>query len=220
MNLYVVVEGKSEKLVYSEWIPHINPLLIEVQHVADVTNNSFVIVQGGGMPQYFDVIEAAIADINDLRNIDRLVVCVDSEDMTRQEKFDEVSSFIQSFTCHSRVHVVIQHFCFESWALANNRAMPSTVRSLTLKRFKAHFDVTKRDPELLLPLPDSELNRAQTAHSYLRAMLNAKWPHISAYVKGRDAGPVAHDSYLRNLRLRRTNTGHIPSFDNLIAAFS
>jgi hypothetical protein len=220
MNVYVVVEGKSEKIVYSKWIPHVNPRLHEVEHISDLTNDTFVIVQGGGMPQYFEVIEAAIDDINSVRNIDRLVICVDSEDMTYQEKLLEVSSFVQPLSCQARVHIVIQHFCFEAWALGNHRAMPVTVHSANLRKFKQHFDVSKRDPELLTPLPVSELNRAQSASSYLRALLNAKWPHIATYIKGRNAGPVAHESYLRNLQLRRERTNHIPSFAQFVNAFT
>jgi hypothetical protein len=220
MNLYVVVEGLTEKTVYSEWIPQLNPLLHEVDHVADVTNNTFVIVQGGGMPQYYDLIASAIEDINSLHTFDRFVICVDSEDMTYADKLAEIVAFIKPLNCSVSVHIVVQHFCFEAWALGNHRAMPLSIHDPKLVQLKKHFDVSKRDPELLTPVPDSDLNRAQTAHGYLRAMLRAKWPHGSRYTKGRNAGPVAHTTYLRNLRLRIQNTKHIASFDHLVKAFS
>jgi hypothetical protein len=219
MNVYIVAEGQTEKLIYREWIPQLNPALSEVQYVADFQANNFYIVDGGGVPQYFEAIEAAIEDGRANPTITRVVVCADSEDMTLAEKTAELMDFIQLRNPTVEVRVVVQHYCFESWALGNRRAMPVTVRTDPLLRFKKHFDVSVHDPELLGPVPGSELNRAQTAKAYLRAMVSTKWKAESlTYLPGHP-GPVAHKSYLRHVRSRHLENAHIQSLGALLTAF-
>jgi len=221
MNIYVVVEGRAEKIVYSSWIPSLNPLLSEVSYVEELNGNKFLIREGGGMPQYFDVIAAAVEDARAFPEISRLVVCVDSEDQSFDEKYAEVTTFIAGCNPNSTTdtRVVVQDFCFEVWALANRRAMPTTVREPRLLTFKKHFDVSVRDPELLSPLPESEFNRAQTAKSYLRSMISTKWKREKLGYSEGNPGPVVHPSYFRHVRARRTDTKHIARLDAFIDAF-
>src|SRR5688572_12622930 len=123
MNVYVVVEGRVvEKEVYTAWIPRVNGALSPVPRVADVAANNFVIVSGEGYPFYFQVIEGALEDVTANSTFDRLVICVDSEDMTLAEKHAEISDYVNSKGYgHVDYRVVVQHFCFETWALGNRR---------------------------------------------------------------------------------------------------
>jgi len=43
MNIYVVVEGKGDKKVYTHWIPLVNRQMSVVNSVASVKRNNFLI---------------------------------------------------------------------------------------------------------------------------------------------------------------------------------
>ena len=74
MNIYVVVEGLTERIIYPTWIKLLNPNLNYVLSLSDISENDFSIITGGGYPSYFNVIESAIEDSNNHGAIDRLVV--------------------------------------------------------------------------------------------------------------------------------------------------
>ena len=65
MNIHIVVEGVvGEAKVYRHWVPLVNPSLSYVPHISEIANDNFSIVAGGGYPQYYDVIDACIADVH------------------------------------------------------------------------------------------------------------------------------------------------------------
>jgi hypothetical protein len=99
VNIYVVTEGKVESIVYRYWIPFVNPCLSQVDDFTKMRENNFYIVSGMGYPDYLDIIENAILDINNMRKFDRLVISIDSENMTRQEKYDEIGAFVLLKRC-------------------------------------------------------------------------------------------------------------------------
>jgi len=218
VNIYVVVEGETEKKVYSTWIPLINPALTEISSVEDVSDNNFLIVKGGGIPGYFEIIEAAVEDVHSIAAFDRLVVCVDSEELTYVAKYQEVEAFINGTARAIDYRIVVQHFCFETWALGNRRIVSRYPQSQRLREFKNHFDVGARDPELLTVIPRLTLTRARFAESYLRALLNERFRNLT-YIKGHP-GPVSQRTYFEQLVDRYQATGHIGSFAHLLAAIA
>jgi len=217
VNLYVVTEGNVEKTIYRSWIPLINEMLTLAQAPDEVEQNNFYLVSAGGYPAYFQVIDDAIKDVNNYPAFDRLVVTVDSEDMTREEKLAELEEFLDERPCRGEVCVVVQHFCFEAWALGNRLVVRRNSQSRQLARFKRIHDVRALDPELLPSLEEDELTRAQFAEKYLRVALRDKYRNLS-YSK-RNPSSVAHPKYLVQLQRRLQDTGHIRSFGDLLAAF-
>ncbi|MCD4743977.1 MAG: hypothetical protein K8R67_16060 [Desulfobacteraceae bacterium] len=96
MNVFIVVEGEiGERYVYEKWIPLINPKLSVVNSIFDIKNDNFAIIAGMGYPNYFDVIKSAIDDINGVNNIDRLVIAIDSEEMSFDDKLKEVEDYLK-----------------------------------------------------------------------------------------------------------------------------
>lgn len=217
MNIYVTVEGVVERRVYAHWIPLVNPILSRVNYIDEVASENFLLISGGGYPQYFEVIEAAIDDVNQFPVFDRLVVSVDSEEMEQAEKFDEIESFIASRHCRVQIVIVVQHFCFETWALGNRLIIRPNPQLSRLARYRGIFNVRNSDPEMLPALPQEDLNRSQFAERYLRAALNDRFRNLT-YSK---ANPEAllHDSYFNQVRNRFVNTGHIASFGGFAGAF-
>ena len=120
MNIYLLVEGPvGEKLVYAHWVPLVNPKLIVVDSLEEITKDNIIIYSGGGYPNYLEVIEAGIEDVASNDHIDRLVIAVDSEEMAYDEKRQEIEEFVRSFGVQIDYKIIIQHFCLETWALGN-----------------------------------------------------------------------------------------------------
>ena len=218
MNISVIVEGATgSKRIYRNWIPLINPNITYVETVSGITRNNFAITAAYGYPQYFDMIDRAIDDVNHFHNIDRLVIAVDSEDSSCADKYIEVADFVASKTCRAQIFIIIQHFCIETWALANKRVCKLNPCNNVLIKYKRFFDVRQRDPELLPPYPKEELNRAQFAERYLRAILN-EWNRNLGYSKHNPKALLSR-SYFDQVKNRFDTTAHIRSFATFLDAF-
>ena len=217
MNFYVIVEGKTEKIVYKSWIPLVNPELEYAERISDVNGNNFYLVSGRGYPYYFDMIDDAISDINNSGHFHKLVISVDSEDMTCEEKCSEIQEYLRRKQCVSDIRIVIQHFCFECWALGNRRVIRRHPTSQRLRTYKQFFNVRVQDPELLPAYPDEELNRAQFAVRYLHATLNERNIRIT-YSKGAPKY-ICYHKYFAQVKLRSNDTEHIASFSSFLDAF-
>jgi len=218
MNIYVTVEGEiGEKNVYKSWVPQLNSQLSYVESVYDLSNNNFAIMAGGGQPFYFELIRTAIDEVNEVGNVDRLVISIDSEEMSFDEKHQEVLDVVSEKACSALIMIVIQHFCFETWALGNKRVGPRKPKGKRLLIFKNFFDVFEHDPELLPAYQPLNLNRAQFANNYLRSMLNDKNRNLTYSKSNRKS--VEHPTYFSEVEKRFETTGHISSFSTFLNAF-
>jgi len=219
MNIYVVVEGEiGASKVYEKWINYLNPSLTVVYRIEDIKENNYFIKGGGGFPDLKNrIIKNSVEEINELQNIDRFVVAVDSEESTFDEKKKEFSEYIESCNCYAKYYLIVQHFCFETWALANRKAGPTYPKSEKLKEYKSFFDVTQKDPELLPSYPKLELNRSQFAYKYLITMLNDKYRNLS-YSKT-NTKAIQELSYFTEIKRRMEQTNHILSFKQFLEAF-
>jgi hypothetical protein len=217
MNYYIVVEGKTEKPVYVKWIPLVNKKLSYVDDLDKIKNNNFFIVSGGGSPFYFNVIEDAIEDVNSLDIIDCLVIAVDSEEMTKKEKFDEITDFVKEKSCIKPVKIIVQHFCIETWALGNKKIVKRYPADSILREYRAYFDILTSDPETMPGYPSENLKRAKFAYKYLKKNLAERFTTIT-YTK-KNPVPLLHPTYFKEVRNRIIKTGHIASFQDFLDAF-
>lgn len=218
MNIYAVVEGPvGEKKVYAHWAPLVNKNLEVVDSIAAVTNDKLYMVAGGGYPGYFDVIADGARDVAVNATFDYLVVAIDSEEMTHAEKHQEVEEFIDGLALGISYRVIVQHFYLETWALGNREIVRRHPRDATLRRYRGILDVRVQDPELLPPLDDEQLTRAQFAEKYLRRLLNERYRNLS-YSKS-DPSALLNNKYFKRVRARHRDTGHIASFADFLAAF-
>jgi hypothetical protein len=216
VRYYIVVEGAaSEKKVYPKWIPLVNANLVQIYDLADTRDNSFYLVSGDGYPNYLGIIENAIADMNSCGNFDCLVVGVDSEDMSCKAKYDEIKELLDGKLHNAQYKIIVQHFCLETWALGNRQACRKNAQDAVLLEYKRFFDVRTSDTELLPPYKD--MNRAQFAFRYLRAMLRDWYPG-ALYVKSRPDA-ITEGSYFSQIKKRFEETRHIQSFGALLGAF-
>jgi hypothetical protein len=219
VNIYAVVEGPiGEKKVYAHWAPLVNKDLDVVTSIDAVTDNKLYIIAGGGYPQYFEVVAAGAADVASNPIFDRLVVGIDSEEMTCAEKRQEVEECLDGLGLGISYRVIVQHFCLETWALGNRVIVRRNPRNAMLRRYQGIHDVRNQDPELLPPLQDEQLTRAQFAEKYLRALLNERYRNLS-YSKNNPSA-LLNDKYFERVKERFEDTGHIASFEGFLGAFS
>jgi hypothetical protein len=217
MNYYIIVEGIAEKKIYSSWIPVLNPSLKMVDFASQIDENNFYIISGGGYPAYLDLIEGAIDTINEIGNVDHLVIAVDSEDNTKDEKIDEINGMINGKYCSAQIYTIIQHFCIETWGLANIKIGPRNPKMEKVREYKSIHNVLTEDPELLPPNHNLGLNRAQFAFVYLKALFNDRQKQMT-HSKS-NPKTMMHKKYLEELINRYTDTGHIESFGDFFRFF-
>lgn len=217
MNLYIVVEGMGEKKLYETWIPLVNRSLRNANFISEVKHDCFYIVSGGGYPNYLDIIDDGIDTVNSKSIFDRYVIIIDSENLSRAEKLHEIHAHLLNKRCNIPIHIIVQHFCIETWLLGNRRIGPRNPKSEKVKEYKLVFDVLTNDPEELPPYPKMGFNRSQFALHYLKACLNDHGRNLS-YQK---ANPKAacHPTYFNEIKIRHSRSKHIDSFGDVLNTF-
>lgn len=217
MNVYLIVEGNGEKKVYTHWVPLVNPNLSVVNSLEEVQHNNLIIFSGGGYPNYLEVIEAGVEDVVGNEQLDRLVIAIDSEEMSYEEKRREIEQVVNALGKNLDYRIIVQHFCLETWALGNKVIVSRNPKDVRLRQYISHFDILDKDPELLPDYPIEDLSRSQFAARYLTKLLNEKYRSLT-YKKG-NPKPLVHDMYFKRVKMRLDTTGHIASFEDFLAAF-
>jgi hypothetical protein len=219
MNLYVVIEGeRASKKIYKNWITYVNPKLNFIDYLPQLSENNFYILAGYGQPYFFKRIEDAIKDINQVGKFDRLVVSLDSENSTFDEKFEEVKECVKNNKCPIDFKIIVQHFCLETWLLGNKGTFRKKPSDIELKKYYSTFNVRDNDPELLPEFKGKNWNRSQFAYEYLRAGFRDTYTNRHSYTK-KNPGIVWEESYFHGVKDRLENENHISSFKNFISAF-
>ncbi len=217
MNIYLVVEGKrSEPKIYRQWIRYINPEYTIIDYFQDVKENNVYILTGGGYPSYFDRIKAGANDVSKHPLYDMLVIAIDSENMSYEEKRNEIIKETKLDSYKIEYKIIIQHFCLETWGLGNQSIVPRSSTADQIRKYRNIFDVLTSDPELLPPL-NEDVNRAQFAEKYLKALLAETSPKLR-YSK-RNPSALLQEDYFDKIRSRFYDTGHIKSFEDFLKAF-
>jgi hypothetical protein len=212
MNYYIVVEDQNSPKVFRKWISYINPSLIEIEYPVFQENN-FYFSRGNGYPNYLEIIIADIHTAIELKNVDRFIVCIDSENMTYDEKYQEIQALLQPFIEEVEIRIIVQHFCLEAWALGNQALIKKNPDNKDYRDFLNFYDVSRNDPELLPAFRN--MNRSKFAFAYLSLACQEKYCPYSK----RHPSTIAHPKYFNNLKQRRENTGHISSFQCFVEAF-
>ncbi|MGD2089068.1 MAG: hypothetical protein PVH61_23015 [Candidatus Aminicenantes bacterium] len=209
MNIIFVVEGKrTEKRIYKKWINYVQPALEFVPSITDLVGNNFTIISGGGYPGYYKVIRNSICDVNRMNNIDYLFICIDSEELSFSEKSREMGEFIEKEcpTVNSRLVLVIQNHCIETWLIGNKKINLSAAQNQELCKYRDFYNVNTLDPEDLVSIDNRTI--AQFTLDYLVLMLREKG---FSYSKS-NVSAVSNKSYFNQLVKRFTGHNHIKSF--------
>jgi len=212
VNLYVLVEDSgSGKRVYKAWFKLLFPFHSEVDSVGEVTHNNYYLISGHGYPSYLDRIPKALSDIRDHGNIQHFIVCIDAEDSPRTEKLREIQEIAAACPQIASLHIVVHDCCLETWFLGHSEMMRRNPHSVRLCEYKRHYDVSRRDPELMNCIESSDV-KAQFHYRYLKEMLSEQQLIYTKY----SPGPVSQKPYFDALIQRYKTTNHIATFGEFI----
>lgn len=219
MTIYVAVEGEVEGIVFPRWISRLNSTLTQVNAVSLLAENTFYVVSGHGYPQYLKIVAAAAQDVRNLGIVDRLVVSVDAESMSVEQKQEQLRSIVGVLPSSVELRLVVANCCFESWALGNRRLCSRPIgdmHSPELAEYRTQYDICVRDPELMPTLCQEQLNRAQFAYRYLSLLVKEKGRIYSKH----SPYYVAEHKYLDALERRVAETEQMLTFRDFLAAVS
>jgi len=218
MNIYFLVEGRrTEMKVYPKWLSILIPQLTRVNAPSLVNHNNFYLFSGYGFPSLLhNHLSNSVADINEINNFNYLVLCLDADECSVEERENEIKNFILkkkiSLSNEAKLVIIIQNKCIETWMLGNKKIFKKNPGSKELKEYIDFYDVSRYDPEFMEKMSEFE-NSAQFHEIYLREMLAER--NIS-YTKTHPRG-VTEKPYLDQLIIRSITTGHIPTFSNFLS---
>lgn len=216
MNYYIVCEGeRTEPIVYRKWISILDSSLVEVNSFLELQNNNFYILSGCGYPNYLSIIKNSIFDIVDNKITAKLIIIIDSEEFTFDEKNTEIRNFL--FEVNSSFfdyEIIVQVPCIEAWGLGNKRFISNNPNSSELNNLLNHYNVRNQDPELILKY--DEFNKAQTSQYYLKEAAKEK---NQSYTKNKP-NILLEESYLKSLKRRYESSGHINNLKKVFDIFA
>ena len=219
MNLYFLVEGRqTEMRVYPAWLRHLLPHYTRADTPEAVANCGYFLISGEGYPRLLDVtLRHSIEDINASGRFAYFVICLDADDVTVEERTQEVVRNLNEaappLDPSVTVKIVVQNRSIESWFLGNRAVFPRNPAGERFREFVRFYDVSADDPEAM-GFMDGFTNHAEFHHEYLREMFRERG---IAYTK-RNPGHVTERPYLDRL-IERTQDhgGHLQTFQTFLA---
>ncbi|MCK4764754.1 MAG: hypothetical protein KAW12_21325 [Candidatus Aminicenantes bacterium] len=199
MNIYFLVEGFTEKKIYPQWLSYLMPGLEQVERFDEVENRNYYIFTAGGYPSILEEVKNAAENINDCGKYSHLVVCLDADEFTVEERKEEVAKTFRgaSFELKAELVVIVQNRCFETWFLGNRKVYPRNPQDERLRDYTKFYNVSEKDPEIMEKFPG--FNRIAQFHGdYLKRMLGEK---NIPYTKKNPRG-VRESAYVEALQKR------------------
>jgi hypothetical protein len=234
VNLLFLVEGgKTEPKVYKAWLQHLFPSLTFVVRPEDMTMNTYRIIAGNGYPSMVDRqnnnsevsrLEACLIDIEKFGNVNHFFICIDSEEHSYTARFHELKSKLDKLksgynidSSKTEIHIIIQHCCFETWALGNAEIpneYPLLRSSTILSDFQAYYDVLVNDPEEMSCCPTGRTfsTKARFHKHYLQEYLG----QFGLFYSKKNPKVVEGKKYLDALKKRCESMNHLSSLKLLL----
>lgn len=153
MNIYFLVEGNStEKQIYPKWLEYLIPNLVRVQYHDQVKNNNYYLISGKGYPRIlYDGLENAADKILEVPRYDYLVICVDADEDSVEERIQYIREFISNKKIdlgETKLEIIVQNRCIETWLLGNKKIFDSRQPlELPLASYVNYYDVSQHNPE-------------------------------------------------------------------------
>ncbi|MGG4143276.1 hypothetical protein ABEW34_09100 [Paenibacillus algorifonticola] len=220
MNLYILVEGRSEKYIYPAWLRFLLPELTSVQQLGDVDCNQYYLFSCGGYPNIIDDVGNAIEDMKEHSKFDYLMVVLDGDDIGIPARKQEVLAEAHKHRFDpDRLITVVQNPCIETWCLGNRKIFRRNPDSPEFQNCFKHFNVSELDPESMPLHPELSqyTTTAQYHEHYLKSMLADRG---LSYTKGKGTKAVQNDHYFSEMIKRVNETNHLPSFRDFIFSMS
>lgn len=222
MKIYVLVEGVStEMTVYPKWFEHLLPIRDIYTASEDFENfknsdSGVFFVSGNGYPSIINHIDGAIKNAT-MSNADYLIIIIDSDEESPVSREQSIRQEINKRNIPDRLYVIVivQNRCFETFLLANKRAIPRVPREQLLVDFKRYYDVSTSDPELMGNYSE-DYTHSQFHFKYASTALRE---NRIMYSKSNPSGVVTHN-FLDEIIIRAQQNSHVNSFNNLLACIN
>ncbi|MGD1808002.1 hypothetical protein ACP6PL_21565 [Dapis sp. BLCC M126] len=219
MNIYFLLEGKTEKKIYGAWLQYLLPELTKVQHYHQVKHNDYCLVSAYGYPSILgEYLLNAVEKIQEIDKYNYLVICLDADEETVASKKQEIENVIVEKDLRLKLGEVelvsiIQNRCIETWLLGNRKMFDSRKPlEKPLSDYAQYYDVSVKDPELMGNY-SQDYNHAQFHFSYLKEIFKAKKINYSK----KNPGEAKNESYLDELKKRvALEAEHLKSFKYFI----
>ena len=200
MNLYFIVEGKTEAKVYPDWLKYLLPQLSRVTKYSQADNNNYFLISGGGYPALYEIVENAIEEINIIQKYNYLVICLDAEENTvediNQEVVQEIFSNRELKLDRTEIKIIVQNRCIETWLLGHREIYSRSPQSQQLRDYNNYYNVSIDCPESM-----GKYNypvHAQFHEAYLKELFSAKNMNYSKT----KPGDAQKEYYLKSLQKR------------------
>lgn len=220
MRVYLLVEGRrTERKVYEAWMTHLVPEMNQVKRPDDLQPNSYFLISAEGYPSIInDHIPNSISDVNSIGGYNYLVVCLDADEGTVQERIDEINDFLSANRIHlsgAQLKIIVQNRCIETWFLGNRRIVKKNSENQKLLEYLRHYDVTENDPELMEKHSGFDTH-AQFHYRYLKEIFKERGSRHFRYSKN-NPGHVLDEPFLDQLRIRvKDEPDHLSSFQEFL----
>lgn len=216
MNLYFLVEGKTEAKVYPAWLSHLLPTLTRVKSYDAVERNNYFLISAQGYPSIiYDSLPSAIEEIRDNGKYNYLVLYLDADEDTISERQDEIHECIREKKLelgNTELVIIVQNRCIETWFLGNRKVFLRHPQTQPLLDYTRYYDVSDNDPEKMGKYKGFATH-AQFHHAYLKAIFRAR---KIRYTK-RNPGDVLKEEYLEQLQKRiRDKLGQLPTLGHFL----
>ena len=239
MNFYFVFEGKTERIVYKEWLSVLLPDLTEVDSFDAVNQNNYYYESDMGVPSCYRVAANAIQDINAFPKYNYLVLFTDADRFTVAEKKAEADEQIKlllqdkpfkTLPENCQLEIIVQKVCIETWFLGNRKFfVRHPQHNSILKKYIEYFDVSTSNPEDLASefVQDEEntkdifgyKTKALFHEGYLKEIFKERSSASNKNFYYRKSTPreVQEKYYLEQLIARiEANSDHLLSFQEFI----
>lgn len=217
MNLYFLLEGKTEKIFHPYLIKFIAPHLTEVLKYSDVVQNNYYIFSNMGYPNILTkALPNAIEDVK-LHNkststpYEYLVYVCDTDEESSERRENEFYKTIPK-NLNFKCKCFVQNRCIETWFLANKKIVKKRPENEMLNIYKSFYDISLKDPELM-PLIAGEKNHADFHLKFLKKILQ-EHPQLS-YSKN-NPKYVCENTYIKEMVKRIKTSKHLQSLKNYI----
>jgi hypothetical protein len=215
MNIFFLVEGKTEALVYPEWLSYLAPQLNRVDSFYEATQNSYYVFNSRGFPSILNFLEKTIEDINEIQLYDYLVLCLDAEEDTVEIRKQKIFDFLEEkklqLNPFTSLVLIIQNPCFETWSLGNRKIFKRNTDNEKLIKYIEFYNIAEKCPENMGRFDGFE-TRAQFHEAYLRELFFAR---NSTYSKTKPH-EIQKKSYLEELQKRIQETNDLASLQSFL----
>jgi hypothetical protein len=214
MNIYFVVEGKTERDVYPAWLSYLVPELKQVEYFDDITNNNYYLFSSDGIPYIENDIINAARDVNSIGKYDYFVVCIDADAATISQRKVKIIDLLEKekISLNKAVlKIIVQNHCIETWFLGNRKVYTrNPQKNIKFIEYSRYYNVSENDPEFMQKPKNYNGSISRFNVAYLKAMFNERG-NMSYSKSG--SKEVQKLSYLNEIRNRATDgLAHIRSF--------